>query len=156
REKTEKAMKPRRTWVLIADGQHGRILTQNGVQSHLEAMAGATFEQAMHKTRELGDESPARTRERGGSAYDGMAAARVEWQRAESCEFARKLAARLEKDAGRDRFDRLVLVAPPRTLGELRATLGPCARGRLAGDLKTDLTAATPDDIEARLVQAAL
>ena len=148
-------MKPRRTWVLVADGKHGRILTQTGARNHLEAMAGGTFERAMHKTREHGIDGPGRVRERAGCAHHGMAA-RADWQRAEKCDFARELSAQLESDARQDRFDRLVLVAPPRTLGELRAMLGPCARGRLAGDLDNDLTGATPDDIEARLVEAAL
>jgi protein required for attachment to host cells len=156
RYKTEtNAMKPTRTWVLVADGKHGRILKQIGPLSHLEAMAGEIFEQTLHKTSEIGTDRPGRVHESVGGAHHAMAA-RVDWHRAEKCDFARKLAAHLEDGAGHDEFDRLILVAPPRTLGELRATLGPCARGRLAGDLDKDLTDSSPDDIEARLVKAAL
>lgn len=148
-------MKPTRTWILVADGKRGRILQQLGPLSHLEAVGGGTYEQPQHKTSEIGADRPGRVHESVGGAHHAVAA-RVDWHRAEKCEFARKLAAQIEDEAWKDRFDRLVLVAPPRTLGELRAALGPCARGRLSGDLDKDLTSASTDDIEARLVRAQL
>jgi protein required for attachment to host cells len=148
-------MKSKRTWVLVADGGRGRILKRAGTTSHLEAVAGGTFEQVLQKTSDLGTGKPGRVRESVGGAHHAMAV-RVDWLRVEKSEFARKLAAHLEDSAWRDQFDRLILVAPPRTLGNLRAALGPCARGRLAGGLDKDLTDMSPDDIEARLVQAAL
>ena len=148
-------MKPTRTWVLVADGQHGRILSRTGTVTNLEAVAGGAFENEQHGSGDVGGGRPDRTRESVAGAPHALGTC-ADWQRAEKCDFARQLAERLEDGAWQDQFDRLILVAPPRTLGDLRAVLGPCARGRLAGDLDKDLTGMSPDDIEARLVGAAL
>jgi protein required for attachment to host cells len=149
-------MKPTRTWVLVADSKHGRILSQTGAMSNLEAVAGAAFEQQdRRKTGDANGGRPAAGHDSVGGVPFAVAAC-VDWQRAEKCEFASKLAACLEDGAWRDQFDRLILVAPPRDLGALRAVLGPSARGRLAGDLDRDMTDTSAEEIRARLVKAAL
>jgi protein required for attachment to host cells len=65
--------------------------------------------------------------------------------------FARGLADRLEAAAAAGRFERLILVAPPKFLGHLRAALGGAAGPRLRGSLDLDLTHAPLAEIVARL-----
>lgn len=64
-------------------------------------------------------------------------------------DFARHLAERLEAEAGN--YARLLLVAPPAFLGDLRAALGDAARAKLAGTLDKDLTKAALADIAGHL-----
>jgi protein required for attachment to host cells len=58
--------------------------------------------------------------------------------------------------AGRDAFDRLALVAPPRALADLRAALGPSARSRLVGVLAKDLVKVPDHEIPPHLTWDAL
>ena len=148
-------MKPTRTWVLVADGKRARILKQNGTMSDLEAMAGASFENELHKTSDVRTDKAGRVQESVGGAHHAVAA-RTDWHREEKHQFARTLAKYLDEAAERHDYDRLILVAAPRTLGDLREALGRHAQDRLAGELDKDLTEMTVADVGARLVQAAL
>ena len=53
--------------------------------------------------------------------------------------------------ADRGAFQRLILVAPPRALGELRDSLPEAVRDRVVGELDLDLTKATPETVEAHI-----
>ena len=46
----------------------------------------------------------------------------------------------LDQAAAAGAFERLILVAPPRTLGDLRAALAAATRKRVTGELDKDLT----------------
>ena len=54
--------------------------------------------------------------------------------------FARDLADHLEKAANEHRFDRLVLVAAPRALGDLRGLLPKTVQGKVVAQIDKDLT----------------
>ena len=148
-------MKGKTTWVLVADGARGRILTREGVAAGLRVWPEGEFRHEVRRTRELGTDRPGRVQESANAAHHAIAP-RVDLSRQEKRQFARALAEFLEKGAQRDAFDRLVLVAPPRALGDLRAALGRHARERLAGELTNDLTELSPSDIESRLIHAEL
>jgi protein required for attachment to host cells len=90
-------------------------------------------------TRELGTDKPGRTFESADGSRHSLEQ-RVDWHRAEKHQFARKMAGFLERAACRRAFERLVLVAPPQALGDLRAALGRRARERLSGEPNKDLT----------------
>jgi protein required for attachment to host cells len=53
--------------------------------------------------------------------------------------FARFVADELNAASARDDFDELLLVAPARTLHEVREALNPVAQSRLVGTLEKDL-----------------
>jgi protein required for attachment to host cells len=74
---------------------------------------------------------------------------RTDPHRAAKAAFAGRLAARLEATASA--FERLLLVAPPPFLGDLRASLGKAARGKLHGTLDKDLTHAPLAAVAAQL-----
>ncbi len=148
-------MKAKRTWVLVADGARGRILKRDSPATGLKAWPEGEFSHEVHRTRELGADRPGRVYERANAAHHAIEP-HADWSRQEKQQFARLLAEFLEKGAQRDAFDRLILVAPPRALGDLRASLGRHARERLAGELAHDLTELSPPDIEARLIRAEL
>ena len=67
-------------------------------------------------------------------------APRVDWHEFEKTRFAKEVATALNKAAGGQAFDRLILVAPPKTLGSLRAGLDKTAATRITGELAKDLT----------------
>lgn len=46
----------------------------------------------------------------------------------------------IDREAGKGTFARVILVAPPRTLGELRKSLGATTAKLIHGELAKDLT----------------
>jgi protein required for attachment to host cells len=61
-------------------------------------------------------------------------------QRYAKYEFARELAERLEEAVHAHRFERLVLVAAPKTLGDLRELLPDPVKSRVVAEIDKDLT----------------
>ncbi len=62
-------------------------------------------------------------------------------------DFTARLAAVLDKACGEGQFDRLVLVAPPRSLGELRSLLSARVKKAVSHEVGKDLTNATPTEL---------
>ncbi len=133
---------PRRkktTWVVIADGARARIVATEGPGTGLVPLREMESAASRTPTRELGVERPGRAFE----SADVMRHAiepRVDWHRFEKQQFARDIAAIVDGALGRRRFDTLVLVAPPRTLGDLRKALAPGTRAKVTAELAKDLT----------------
>jgi protein required for attachment to host cells len=132
-------MKAKKTWIFIGDGSRARIVEQTGVGGDLAPVPGRAFEIHVPPTRELGTERPARRGGRGMTPRHGVAP-RVDWHRAAEREFADRMADALSRAARRHAFDNLVLVAPPKTLGELRRRLTPAARRTVSAEIAKDLT----------------
>ena len=61
-------------------------------------------------------------------------------QRYAKFEFARDLAERLEDAVHRGRFARLMLIAAPKTLGDLRELLPESVKAKVVAEIDKDLT----------------
>ncbi len=59
---------------------------------------------------------------------------------AQKLAFARTMARRIDDSLSAGRFHRLILVAPPQTLGDLRGALSSMARARVKCEISRDLT----------------
>jgi protein required for attachment to host cells len=128
------------TWIVIADGMHARILRQEARGGSLApALAQELIDPAVHGfSRDLKSDHPGRAFDTGSGARHAMEP-RHDPHEQEKRLFARRVAALINEAAGRNEFARLVLVAPPKTLGELRADLDDHARKRVTGELARDL-----------------
>jgi protein required for attachment to host cells len=143
-------MKKTRTWILVADGARARILQCQGWGSGLTAVPGQARTASNPPTRDQGADRPGRVQESANTVRHAMAP-RVDWHRYEKHQFATKLAGVVNR-AGQDRaFDRLVIVAPPSTLGDLRAKLDKKTRKMVTAELDKDLTGLSLDELEAQL-----
>jgi protein required for attachment to host cells len=127
------------TWVLVADGARARVFAANRPGKGLRDALPMAF---------VGVNLPARARahDRPGRAFDRFGPGRHDLRgkadphaRAKTA-LARDVARHLEEAARTAKFDRLVVVAPPRALGEVRAALGPEAGRRVIAEVKKDLT----------------
>jgi protein required for attachment to host cells len=65
---------------------------------------------------------------------------RTDPQRYAEYAFARDLSDHLEKAANEHRFDRLVVVAAPKALGDLRELLPKTVHGKIVAEIAKDLT----------------
>ena len=132
-------MASKTTWILIADGAQARILVNEGPGTGLKPLAGAEYEADHRPSREIGTERPGRTHQSIGDGTRHALAPRVDWHEFEKHLFAKEMAALLDKACERRAYYSLVLVAPPRALGELRAALGKNALAKVTAELGKDL-----------------
>lgn len=146
-------MKGLRTWVLVADGQRGRIYASEAPGAGLVA-ASEELGQKLSPSRELGTDKPGRSFDSLGGQRHALAP-RADWHDQAKELFARALAKRLDEAALRGEYDRLVLVAPPTMLGDLRATLGAAAAERVVAELAKDLTHLPLHELPARVREVA-
>ncbi len=141
------------TWILVCDGAKGRIFVNSGPGKGLNAVNGAEYQSDHAKTGDIGSDRPGRTHERVDKARHAMEP-RVDWHEFEKKEFAKGLAAILDKAAEKNTFERLVLVAPPKTLGELRACLNAQTSKRIHGEIGKDLTQMAESELRPYLESA--
>lgn len=128
------------TWILVCDGARGRIYSHEGPGSGLTVVSSAEHPETHGHTRDLGTDRPGRTADSTGSGSRHALSPRTDWHNFEKTRFAGEMAGVVEKAAAAKAFDRLVVVAPPKVLGDLRKALGAHAQALLAGELDKDLT----------------
>ena len=143
-------MKARITWVVIADGARACFLENRGPGSGLVDAEIPDLENNLRRTAEMGSDRPGRTHDSHGTARHALAP-RVDWHEFEKQRFAKEVAAALDRAALAKDFDRLVLVAPPKILGTLRATLKKQTLDLVTGELAKDLTNHAPAALPAHL-----
>lgn len=131
-------MKPDRTWIVIADGAHARVLEHSADNPKLEAVEGLAFDAHLPPTHEILTDRPGRSFESSGRTRHAKAG-RSDPHRELKREMAKKLAGALKSKLVEKRYEHLVLVAPPVTLGDLRDALAKSVRARVAAELAQDL-----------------
>ncbi|MGE5540377.1 MAG: host attachment protein [Gemmatimonas sp.] len=133
-------------WIVVADGAKAHIVRQPRTGAPLEAVPGADFvNPETGRTRELGTDKPGRSIDSMGGGRSSME--NVDWHRYEKKRFAHGIAERLETAAETDAFHKLVLVAPPETLGEMRLKLGKHAKAKVCAEIAKDLTGVAMADL---------
>ncbi len=134
------------TWVLIADGEKALFLENrtDGEDPFLEVVR-----------REEQDNPPSREQaaNRPGRVSDGPSGHRsavddTDWHELAKDRFASDLADILYKQAHSGKFDSIVLVAPPNTLGELRQQLHQEVTNKVIGEVPKTLTNHPLNEIE--------
>ena len=146
-------MKKTVTWVLIADGARATVLANDGPGRGLRPAPPGEIETELHPNREIVSDRPGRVYESATSARHAVTP-RIDWHRVEKVEFAQRLAQILDQAAREGLFHRLVLVAPPRTLGDLRAALDEKTLKLVTAEIGKDLTNTPPAELPAHLGEA--
>lgn len=144
-------LQPKRTtWVVVADGARAFIVANRGPGTGLSPVPGTAREHELPKTSELGTDKPGRSFS---STHSGVrhSMENVDWHQYEKHKFAHGIAQMLDEARGRRAFDHLVLVAPPETLGELRAKLDKHTQAMISGEVAKDLTRHTIRDLPSHL-----
>jgi protein required for attachment to host cells len=132
-------MKPVRTWIVIADGARARIVKNAGPGRGVEADPKLVFRSEHRKLQEIMADRPGRAFDSVGKGRHAMAYG-ADAVREDERHFLQSLAERLEKAAIADAYDRLILVVPPRALGDLRPFLSKPVKNRVHDEIAKDLT----------------
>ena len=136
-------------WVIVADGEKALFLRNQGDNKFPNLEVVHAMEQENPATREQGTDKPGRYSEGARSAIE-----ETDWHRLGKERFAVDIADRLYKLAHRGEFDAVVLIAPPRVLGEMRQKLHKEVGDKVQAEIPKTLTNHTISDIET-LLQAA-
>ena len=112
--------KHERVWVVIADGEHARLVTPAPAKQ-FKSTTALDLVSAHKHSRDLGTDRPGRTQESASATRHAIEPKHDPHELAKQ-DFLREVAR--EIDAAHGEFDALVLVAPDRARVELRDALG--------------------------------
>lgn len=138
--------KKQTTWIVVCDGAQGRIFVNRGRDSGLTEIECVEATQARVPTRALGADRPGRTHESVGQQRHAMVPP-ADWHDAQKEQFAKEMGKKVNAAALENRFDRVILVAPPQALGDLRKALNSQAIDKVAGEIGKDLTWVADHDL---------
>ncbi len=122
---------PHNAFIVVADGHGARTFRNTGDGGSIELKQIDTLDQ-----KHLNEDGPS-----------GSQPSESSPKQADEATFAKQLAHYINKRALANKFDHLVLVADPTTLGEMRPQLHKETVSKLVGELGKTLTKASQDDI---------
>lgn len=144
-------MKSNKTWVLIADGARARLVAAEGHGKGLQLIEKLEFSTDHSPNRELLKDKPSRVFESHGVTRHGVEP-KTDAHRELKRDFAKELAEVLDANLSKHEFDKLVVVASPVTLGDLRRALSESVKAAVIAEVSKDLTKA-PDHEIARHIE---
>ena len=138
---------PHNTFVVVADGQKMLFFRNEGDAEYLKLEMERKQVQDNPADRDQGTSEPGRAFDASGgagrSAYE-----EADFHQLGEDRFAAETAAMLKERALRNDYESLIIVAPPRTLGELRKYYHKEVEKRLAAEIPKDLTGHPVPEIE--------
>ena len=144
-------MRGKITWIVVADGQRASVFHNDGPGKGLQTVDGLGGERAGARSHDMVTDKPGRMQGFAGATGAAAMTARTDPHALEEARFTEQLAGEINQAALEKRFDRLILAAPPRTLGILRKALSDHAADRIMATLDKDLTKTAPADLASHL-----
>jgi protein required for attachment to host cells len=140
---------PRDAVVFVGDGRKALFLRNTGDAKFPNLRVVRTFVDDNPPTHEQGSDRP-------GRAFSSIDARRsgvdqTDWHELEEKQFARDVAAQLEKVVREGNVKAVIIAAPPRTLAELRHAFHDDVRRRIVAEVDKDLTRHPVYEIEKHL-----
>lgn len=141
---------PHNSFVVVADGEKMLFFRNEGDAEFPKLMVERKVEQDNPANRDQKTDDAGRRHAQGPgrSAYS-----ETDFHQLEEDRFAHRTAEMLKDRALRNEYESLIVVAPPRTLGELRKHYHKEVEKRLAGEVPKDLTGHPVEEIE-KILQA--
>lgn len=134
------------TWVVVMDGEKALFLRNltDDADPHLNLMSKQ--QQANPSNQQQQSDRPGRRTDGGPDQRSAMEA--PDWHRLEKDQFAREMANILLRHAEAGDYSRLVLVAPPHVMGEIRRDLKKEVADKVVAEITKTLTNHPIDQIE--------
>lgn len=146
------------TMVMIADGEKFLLLRNVGDRKYMQLEVERHETSRNAPARELSTDRAGRRYDatrpiRGGVVASGKSGmSETDWHEVAEERFAEHVADLLNQWASEKRFERLVVIADPATLGSMRQSFGDKLRSRILAEIPKDLTNLPLDKIEASLI----
>ncbi len=136
---------PHNSVVLVADGRKMLFLRNAGDATYPRLEVETAAEQPDRYTRDIRSDAPGRAFSSVGSVRSAID--ETDFHQQEEDRFAADTAELLKQRALQGDFDNLYVIAPPRTLGELRKRYHKEVTARLKAEVPKDLTSHPVDAI---------
>jgi protein required for attachment to host cells len=129
--------KQKKTWVLVADGARARIFVKK--YKKVDHVMGQDFVGENLRESELGTEKPGRGYESSNPTRHAYQP-RTDWHQFQKQLFAKELCDIIEKADENSEFDELIIISPPKTLGDIRGHLGKQTLSKITAEIPKDIT----------------
>jgi protein required for attachment to host cells len=145
---------PHQALVFVGDGRTALFLRNDGDAKLPNLRVEKVLENENPSTREQGSDRPGRVSQ---VAVAGRKAAfePTDWHDLEEHRFTRTVAVAIEQMVRTIRVTALIVVAPPRTLAELRNAFHPHVKACVIAEINRDLTKHSVEEIERHLMAGA-
>ena len=137
---------PNEALVVIGDGEKALFLRNKGSAQDLKLEVENILAQDNPATHEQGTDKPGRVFASAGTARSAME--ETDWHRLGEERFAVEIADTLYRLAHANKFEALVVIAPPKVLGNLRKAFHKEVVDRITAEVPKELTSHTVPDIE--------
>lgn len=144
---------PHNAFVFVGDGRRALFLRNEGDEKFPNLKAEGVFQDDNPLNHERGSERPGRL----SKALDSgqrSAVEPVDWHHIEEHRFAKQVAAAMEQVVKARSVPALVIVAPPKTLADLRSAFHAEVKSRIIAEINKDLTKHSTAEIERHLIGA--
>lgn len=131
--------------VVVCDGAKAILLADSGIAPAPKLFVVESFAEPHPSTSALGTDRPGRVHESATTKRSAMEETDLHAE-AEAA-FLGRVAGRLGELVGAGRASRILIVAPPRALGTLRAALSPKVKGCVESEIAKDLVKLPVDEI---------
>jgi protein required for attachment to host cells len=129
---------PTNALVLVSDGRRARLLRNQGTPVKPELIVEQAINRENPPTRDQGSDKPGRRHGPGGAI--GGAIEQTDYHHQQEERFAAELADLLYELGNAGKYEELVVVAPPKMLGDLRANFHQKVSGAVVAEVPKDLT----------------
>ncbi len=153
-------MRHKKTWILVCDAGRAKLFEETSPARHYRTVGAFEHPEGRARVTELVADAQGRKPvggSRGANArpegFHGRPGVEPETdpKQVEAQKFARRLAEVLEKGLDDRAYEALVVVAPGKFLGTVKAALDDRVRGRVEATVDRDLSQLEPREIERRL-----
>lgn len=138
------------TWILVAHRSGARLFENFGPGKGLKLLEDLPHPEGRLKNSEIDSDRPGRAFDNFGGARHSMSTERAPIERVAQ-RFAKELSEKLVKGRVQNRYKKLVLVAEPRFLGELRNSLDSPTTALVSATLAKDLGGIMTQDLPQHL-----
>ena len=142
---------PHDALVFVGDGQKALFLRNSGDERFPNLITERVFTDVNPSTHEQGSDRPGRTFKRAGTNLRA-GVEETDWHELEKHRFADRVASAIEQLVRAKKANAVIVVAPPRTLAELRHVFHADVKRRIIAEVDKDLTKHPIWDIEKHLV----
>jgi protein required for attachment to host cells len=144
---------PHTGFVFVGDGRKALFLCNEGDEKFPNLKIERVFEDDNPLNHVQGSERPGRLSKALGSGQRS-AVEPVDWHHIEEHRFAKMVAVAMEQAVRARNVSALVIVAPPKTLADLRNAIHADVRSRVIAEINKDLTKHPIGEIERHLTAA--
>ncbi|GEO84461.1 MULTISPECIES: host attachment protein [Alphaproteobacteria] len=139
----------RKSWVIVCDGAKALFLRNDGDADLVNLTVVDHQSQPDEATRDLGSDRPGRVYQSQGASRSAMGD--TDWHEQAEEDFLKDVAKKIEALVDADEIKAMILVAPPKALGILRAQFASLPAGVIRAEVDKDLVKLTVPEIEQHL-----